>query len=124
MAYQINQAFIEGNVGRDATTGSTKNGDTYTRWSVANTQGDKTIWVSCVMFGEERAKLAPAIVKGSKVVVSGKIDLDTYQNADGETKAGLSMIVNSISLPPRAAGSGSASASVEAEAAEVIDLNF
>jgi single-strand DNA-binding protein len=123
MAYQINQAFIEGNVGRDATTGKTKNDDTYTRWSVANTQGEKTIWVSCVMFGEERSKLAPGIVKGAKVVVSGRIDLDTYKNADGEERAGLSMVVNSISLPPRAQRE-EVTASVDTEAAEVLDLDF
>lgn len=101
MVYHINSCTIEGNVGRDATVGQTSGGETYTRWSFANTQGEKTEWFSCVMFGENRAKIAPAITKGAKLVLVGRIGLDTYTTQEGETRTNLSMNVQSVSLPPR-----------------------
>ena len=101
MAYHINSCTIEGNVGRDATVGQTAGGETYTRFSLANTQGEKTEWFSCVMFGEGRAKIAPAIVKGAKLVVVGRVGLDTYTSKEGETMTNLSLNVQAVSLPQR-----------------------
>ena len=114
--YHINEWFVEGNVGADATTGTTKGGDMYTRFSIANTQGDRTNWVSCVMWGEGRASLAPRIRKGMKVVVVGNASIDSWTPTEGENAgrevSKLACNVRTISLPREASG-GSAEPQME-----------
>ena len=77
---------IAGNVGKDAETRSTQNGDKVTSWTVAveDRQGQekRTIWFDCTLWGKRGESLAQYITKGGKVAVSG--ELSTREH-DGKT---------------------------------------
>jgi single-strand DNA-binding protein len=95
--------IVSGRVGQDA---EIKNvGDTTVcSFSVAHTekvysptQSEKTIWVTCSIWGERGVKLAPHIVKGTYVVVEGAGGVDAYINKkNNEAAAVIRCIVNSI----------------------------
>ena len=77
---------IAGNVGKDAETRSTQNGDKVTSWTVAveDRQGQekRTLWFDCTLWGKRGESLAQYITKGGKVAVSG--ELSTREH-DGQT---------------------------------------
>lgn len=77
---------IAGNIGKDAVTRTTQNGDKVTSWTVAveDRQGkDKsTLWFDCSLWGARGEKLAEYLARGGKVSVSG--DFSTQEN-DGKT---------------------------------------
>jgi len=90
---------IAGNVGKDAETRSTQNGDKVTSWTVAveDRQGQEksTMWFSCSLWGKRGEALAQYLTKGGKVAVSGELstrehDGKTYLQirADGVTLMG------------------------------------
>ena len=109
--YHLNYHTLEGNVGQDATVGQTANGEYYTRWTLANTQGDKTNSYNCVMWGENKAKIAPRITKGTKIVVVGSTTLDSYTpKGGGDLRYSLAMNVQSVSIPKDQAGASTPAA--------------
>ena len=77
---------IGGNIGKDATTRSTQQGDKVTGFSVAVEervgQDKRTIWFDVSIWGNRGEKLAQYLTKGSKVTVAG--DLSTREH-EGKT---------------------------------------
>jgi single-strand DNA-binding protein len=93
---------VSGRVGQDA---EVKNvGDnTVCSFSVAHTEkvygatpSEKTIWVTCSIWGERGLKLAPHIVKGTFVVVEGSGSVNSYTQKNGEPAAVIRCMVNSL----------------------------
>lgn len=93
---------VSGRVGQDA---EVKNvGDnTVCSFSVAHTEkvygatpSEKTIWVTCSIWGERGIKLAPHIVKGTFVVVEGSGSVNSYMQKNGEPAAVIRCMVNSL----------------------------
>ena len=93
---------VSGRVGQDA---EVKNvGDnTVCSFSVAHTEkvygatpSEKTIWVTCSIWGERGIKLAPHIVKGTFVVVEGSGSVNSYTQKNGEPAAVIRCMVNSL----------------------------
>lgn len=88
---------IAGNIGKDAVTRTTQQGDSVTGWSVGvedrSGQEKKTLWFDCSMWGKRGSSLAQYLTKGSKVTVAG--DLSTREH-DGRTY--LTIRVNDVSL--------------------------
>jgi single-strand DNA-binding protein len=94
---------VSGRVGQDA---EVKNvGDnTVCSFSVAHTEkvygatpSEKTIWVTCSIWGERGIKLAPHIVKGTYVVVEGTGGVNGYLNKNtGAAEAVIRCMVNSL----------------------------
>lgn len=74
---------IAGNVGKDATTRTTGNGDKVTSWPVAveerNGQDKRTIWFDCTLWGKRGESLAPYLTKGGKVSVSGELSTREHE---------------------------------------------
>jgi single-strand DNA-binding protein len=68
---------IAGNIGRDAVTRTTQQGDKVTGWSVAvehrDGQAKATIWFDCSMWGVRGEKLAAYLTKGARVCVTGEL---------------------------------------------------
>jgi single-strand DNA-binding protein len=95
--------IVSGRVGQDA---EVKNvGDnTVCSFSVAHTEkvygatlSEKTIWVTCSIWGERGVKLAPHIVKGTYVVVEGTGGVNGYLNKNtGAAEAVIRCMVNSL----------------------------
>ena len=94
--------IVSGRVGQDA---EVKNvGDnTFCSFSVAHTEkvygatpSEKTIWVTCSIWGERGVKLAPHIVKGTFVVVEGSGSVNSYMQKNGDPAAVIRCMVNSL----------------------------
>jgi single-strand DNA-binding protein len=95
--------IVSGRVGNDA---EVKNvGDnTVCSFSVAHTEkvysptpSEKTIWVTCSIWGERGVKLAPHILKGTFVVVEGSGGVNAYLNKNtGAAEAVIRCMVNSL----------------------------
>ena len=74
---------IAGNIGKDAETRTTPNGDKVTSWTVAvedRTGKEKsTIWFDCTLWGKRGDALAQYLTKGGKVAVSGELGKREYE---------------------------------------------
>jgi single-strand DNA-binding protein len=104
--------IVSGRVGSDA---EVKNvGDnTVCSFSVAHTEkvysptpSEKTIWVTCSIWGERGVKLAPHILKGTFVVVEGSGGINAYINKNtGAAEAVIRCMVNSLEFGGKPNGS-------------------
>lgn len=74
---------ISGNIGKDAETRKTQNGDAVTSWSVAveerQGQEKRTIWFDCALWGKRGEGLAQYITKGGKISVAGELSTRDYE---------------------------------------------
>lgn len=77
---------LAGNIGKSAELRSTGNGDKVAGFTVAVDDGfgdkKRTLWFDCSIWGKRAEALAPMLIKGGKVCVSG--DLSTREH-DGKT---------------------------------------
>ena len=93
----MKQIIIAGNIGKDAETRSTQNGDTVTSFNVAveDRQGKEkgTMWFTCSLWGNRGDKLRPYLTKGSKVSVAGELGLREH-----EGKTYLQIRVDQVTL--------------------------
>ena len=98
----MNVLTFSGNLGGDAEARATKNGTHVTQFSVAMNSGygdhKKTSWVRCAMFGKRGESVAPYLLKGQQVVVSGEAQLNSWVNKDGVEKTSLECNVNDVTL--------------------------
>jgi len=86
---------IAGNVGKDATHRTTQNGDSVLSFSLAVDNGkDKdgnrrdATWFDCSIWGKRADSLKSHIVKGTKLVLSGR---PTARAHDGKAYLGISV---------------------------------
>lgn len=74
---------IAGNVGKDAVTRTTPNGDKVTSWSIAveerQGQEKRSIWFDCSLWGKRGESLCQYITKGGKVAVSGELSTREHE---------------------------------------------
>lgn len=111
----MNCLSIIGNVGYDAETRFTPSNKVVTNFSVAMNSGwgdnKKTTWVNCSLWGDRGQKVAPYIIKGSKIGVVGEISLREWES-NGRSGVSLECKVIDITLLGDAnADSGAAPAS-------------
>jgi single-strand DNA-binding protein len=88
---------IAGNVGKDAEVRTTQNGDKLASFSVAVEQRDgrekSTLWFDVSLWGKRGEALAPHIVKGGRVAVSGDLGTREYNG-----KTYLTVRANDVTL--------------------------
>lgn len=96
----MNVITVAGNLGRDAEVRAMPNGDHVASFSVADSQGrDKpTIWWSCQLFGKRAESLAPYLVKGQQVTVSGSVTEREWTDKDGNKRKTMDVRVNDMAL--------------------------
>lgn len=96
---------IAGNIGKSAELRSTGGGDKVAGFSVAVDDGfgdkKRTLWFDVSIWGKRAETLAPMLVKGGKVCVSG--DLSTREH-DGKTY--LTVRANDVTLQSAKQGGG------------------
>jgi len=97
----MNVFTFSGNLGNNAEQRATKSGTPVCQFSVATTSGygdrKKTTWARCTLFGKRGESLAPYLVKGQQVVVSGEASLNEWESKDG-TRTSLEVNVNDVTL--------------------------
>lgn len=85
----MNSITIAGQLGRDAEMRYLPNGDPVANFTIADQQGkDKSpIWWRASLFGKRAESLAPYLLKGASVTVSGNLTERTYDKDGKEQKA-------------------------------------
>ncbi|MGY6410758.1 MAG: single-stranded DNA-binding protein [Alkalilacustris sp.] len=98
----MNTCFFTARLGADAVLGQSRDGKPVANFRVASSTGSgdrkQTLWLNCALWGRLAEVLAPELVKGQFVAVSGELSESEYQ---GKTR--LELRVNSIDLGPRGA---------------------
>jgi single-strand DNA-binding protein len=98
----MNSATFAGYIGKDAALRQTQNNNTVANFSLGVTVGygeqQHTLWIACALYGERASKLAPYLLKGTPIAVSGDVDLRTYQTQDGRSGAELTLTVQRVTL--------------------------
>jgi single-strand DNA-binding protein len=92
----MNQFFGIGRLGRDPEVRYFDNGNSVATFSLAidrgpNKDGDKQppVWVPCKAWGKQSQLVADLLHKGTKVAVSGRLDLEEWTTRDGEKRSKL-----------------------------------
>lgn len=97
----MNSLNFIGNCGKDAETRFTQNGKSVTSFSVAMNSGwgdrQTTTWVNCTMWGERGEKVAPYIVKGQKVGITGEASLREWES-NGKSGTSFECNVQNVTL--------------------------
>lgn len=57
---------------------------------------DGVSWFNCVMFGDRCEKLAQYLVKGTKVICEGSLQLGSYEGKDGTKKYTTDIFINNV----------------------------
>jgi single-strand DNA-binding protein len=98
----MNSLNFTGGLGRDCETRFTAKGDAITSFSVALSSGygesKLTTWLNCSIFGKRGESLAPYLVKGAQVAISGEFSARPYTSKAGEEKLSLEVRVNDLTL--------------------------
>ncbi len=96
----LNSITLGGNIGNDMEVRYTQNGKAIGSFPLAVTNGygdnKRTMWITCLVFGERAEKLAPHIRKGGKIVVSGRLDVRQYDRNDGTKGTAVEVAVNDL----------------------------
>lgn len=91
-----------GNVGKDAEVRFLPNGDPILNFSFALTSGfgekQITSWLNCSLFGKRAETLAPMILKGQKIGITGEIVNREYTDKDGAKKYSLECRLSNVTL--------------------------
>lgn len=96
----MNSLSIAGNVAREAELKYMPNGDAVASFSLADNQGkDKAaIFWRCSLFGKRAESLAPYLMKGQAVTVTGTLTEREYTDKDGMQKKAQEVRVNDVAL--------------------------
>jgi single-strand DNA-binding protein len=118
-------ASVTGNVGKAPELKTTQSGKAMARFSIASTikrEGREplTTWVDVVTFDEQADIVSQRIEKGDRVVVTGRMSLETYQKKDGSQGSSLSLIADEVGLSMRWHKRDKVAAGVAADEDEVI----
>lgn len=101
----MNKTIIIGNIGRDAII-SQAGENSVINFTFAQTETwvdhdkvkhEKTRWYDCSLF-RQKTGVAEYLKKGQLVCLTGTIDLNTWESAGGEFKAGLTFRVEDVEL--------------------------
>lgn len=97
------EATVTGNVGNVKELRITNSGKAMLNFSVASTEkkDGPTTWVDVVCFDEQAENCSQSLQKGQRVVVSGRMGLETYQKKDGTQGTSLRLMANEVGLSLR-----------------------
>lgn len=95
----MNVITIAGQLGRDIEIRYTPNGKAVGNFSVADSQGrDKpTIWWNCQIWDKRAEALAPYLLKGQAVTVTGTVSEREYEK-DGQKRKAMDVRVTDVAL--------------------------
>lgn len=102
------------NIGKDATIRYTPSNDAVCQFNAALTSGygDKqvTTWITCNVWGKRAETLAPMLLKGTRIGITGELTNRPYQDKQGVEKYSLEVRLSDVTLlGKKDASTGSAS---------------
>lgn len=101
---------VTGNLGSDPDLRVTPNGATVTSFTIANTprvkknndwQDGETIWFRCFVWGKDATGAANELRKGTRVVVTGRFNVESWQDKEGNTQKTLQINCDGYGIVPR-----------------------
>ena len=115
--------IITGNLGRDAELKTTASNKQVLTFSIANTVGfgdnKKTTWFRCNLWGARAEKLASHLTKGTKLMISGELQVREYEGKDGSKKTSVEVFVKDLEfIGGKASGDSADNGSVPAHMAD------
>jgi len=91
-----------GNISKDALIKYTPKGDAVLEFNFAlnSGYGDKkiTTWLNCALWGKRAETLAPMLLKGTQIGITGEFYARPYTTKEGVEKLSLECRVNDITL--------------------------
>lgn len=101
----MNHITLIGNVGKDPEIRFTPSNKAVVRFNVADTRGTddkkKTVWHTVIAFDEQAQNVAEHIKKGSRVIVTGRLNKASFEGRDGVKKEITELIADEIGLSIR-----------------------
>jgi single-strand DNA-binding protein len=96
----MRKIIVAGFIGNDAQVNDLPSGNMQViNFNVATTdkfkEETKTVWVKCSRFTNNVA-ISPYLKKGTYVIVTGRAEVEQYQDQSGQTKSVLKCIVDEI----------------------------
>ncbi len=114
-----NNITVVGNLGGDADIRYLQDGTAVCSGSVADEANRKnaagewertgTTWWRFSLFGSKAEAAANVLVKGARVIVTGRAALREYTSKDGEERRSLEIKANDVAVVPRAERDGNRS---------------
>jgi single-strand DNA-binding protein len=101
----MQRLVIKGNVGQEPELKTVSGGQTLCKFSVAvnesftkkdGTKQESTTWFNVTVWGKAAERTAARVKKGSRVIVEGKVKLNTFEGKDGTQKASLEVTALSV----------------------------
>jgi single-strand DNA-binding protein len=98
----MNKVILMGRLTRDPEVSSSTTGTTFARYSIAVDRRFKrdgepdADFFNCTSFGKQAEFVERYLKKGTKVVVSGRIQNDNYTNKEGQKVYGVRIMVEDI----------------------------
>ena len=96
----MNRVMLTGNITRDADLRYTQNDKAYSKFSIANNEGygenQKTNFFNCTLWGKGAENLNRFLVKGQKVLITGRVDINDYTDKEGISKKIIDINVDSF----------------------------
>lgn len=106
----MNNITVTGNIGRSPELQFTPQNMAVLKFSVADTRGkdDKkhTSWHNVVVFGEQAQAVADKLDKGSRVIVTGRLQIDSYEKKDGTKGTRIEIVADEVGLSLRYPATG------------------
>jgi single-strand DNA-binding protein len=101
----MNHITIVGRLGRDPEIRFTQKNEPVANFSVATDHGrdenKKTSWHNVVAFGSLAENIVKSLYKGTRVIVSGRLDVSDYETKDGEKKKKHELIADAVGIELR-----------------------
>ena len=98
----MNKVILLGNLVKDLEVTVTKNDKLVGKTTLAVNEGygdnKKTTFVNLVIFGERCDKLQQYLLKGTGVLIDGKLDINNVQDKEGNWSTYVTVIVNDLQI--------------------------
>lgn len=104
----MNQLTISGNVGsvgEPKQVGDTTLSEVSIAWNNPRKKDGEPLWIRVKLFGNQ-SKLIQYLHKGARVVVSGRLEIETWTDKDGGNRFTVVCVANEIDLPPKSEAAG------------------
>ena len=97
----MNNISVTGNLGRDAEIKHLPSGESVTEFTVAVSGFKKDappMWLRCSLFGKRGESVAKYLTKGSRIGVTGQLQVREWDAKDGAKKTSVEIRANDVTL--------------------------
>jgi len=93
----MNKVELLGRLTKDIELKEAKNGKKYAKFTLAVPKAgdkDKTNFIDCIVFDKMAETIEKYVDKGKRIIVSGELNIEIYEDKDNNKKTSVSILVN------------------------------